>query len=282
MVLEGHSLLEWGQPSQRAGRDPIPPVHDLDDEGEPVFYPVDESVGLDPDVLTAVRWPDPNVWVQDSDEMAGVQVIMLNIAPLQWSPRDGRLELATELDIVVEHTGGQWPPPTTTQNFSYGEYQDFEWLLSAVANPGDVPGSGGFGDFTLPLPEELDAWYMVNTDNTNPLVADSDADGLSDGDEVNAHSTTPLDEDTGDGGRTDGDEVLVDFTDPFVGADDLDFTSQQLPGDCNQDGELDLSDAVSMLTFLFSGGPAHPLAVPGAETTGCVAMPGCPDSPHCP
>jgi len=167
VVLEGHQLLEWAQPSQpgqRAGRDPIPPMHDLDDQGEPVFYAVDDSVELDQDVLTAVRWPDPNVWVHDSDEMAGVQVITLKIAPLQWSPSDGRLELATELDVVVEHTGGQWPPPPP-QNLTYGEYQDFEWLLTAVANPGDVPGSGGFGDYTLPLPEELDAWYLIITDN---------------------------------------------------------------------------------------------------------------------
>jgi hypothetical protein len=100
----------------------------------------------------------------------------------------------------------------------------------------------------------------------------------------------------------------------------------QVPGDCNQDGTLDLSDAVcvfgvlftgvpaqfpcgeglptdaanitlidwqpdaavdisdgvGILQFLFGGGPPHPLAVEGAETTGCVPIMGCPANEGCP
>jgi len=51
---------------------------------------------------------------------------------------------------------------------------------------------------------------------TDPLVADSDGDGLSDGDEVNTHSTDPLVADTDGDGRSDGDEVNVTFTDPLT------------------------------------------------------------------
>ena len=31
-----------------------------------------------------------------------------------------------------------------------------------------------------------------------------------------------------------------------------------------------------------AGGPAHPLAVPGAEQTGCVPIAGCPENDRCP
>ena len=47
--------------------------------------------------------------------------------------------------------------------------------------------------------------------------------------------------------------------------------------DWQADTQIDIADAIGLLQFLFSGGPAHPLAVPGLETTGCVPMPGCPD-----
>jgi hypothetical protein len=100
----------------------------------------------------------------------------------------------------------------------------------------------------------------------------------------------------------------------------------QLPGDCNQDGALDLSDALCALGVLFTGVPplfpcgnglptdpgnialldwqsdgaidlsdvlgllqffffsayAHPLAVPGSETTACVVVQGCEDNSSCP
>jgi hypothetical protein len=50
---------------------------------------------------------------------------------------------------------------------------------------------------------------------TDPFDADTDDDGLSDGDEVNVHGTDPLDPDTDDDGLSDGDEVNVHGTDPL-------------------------------------------------------------------
>ena len=49
---------------------------------------------------------------------------------------------------------------------------------------------------------------------TDPLVTDSDGDGLGDGAEVNTHLTNPADTDTDDDGLTDGAEVLVHLTNP--------------------------------------------------------------------
>jgi hypothetical protein len=50
---------------------------------------------------------------------------------------------------------------------------------------------------------------------TNPLDADTDHDGLSDGAEINTHHTDPLDADTDDDGLKDGDEVNTHHTDPL-------------------------------------------------------------------
>jgi hypothetical protein len=50
---------------------------------------------------------------------------------------------------------------------------------------------------------------------TDPFDDDTDDDGLSDGDEVDVHGTDPLDSDTDDDGLSDGDEVNVHGTDPL-------------------------------------------------------------------
>lgn len=52
------------------------------------------------------------------------------------------------------------------------------------------------------------------TNNTNPLVADTDADGLSDGEEVSAGKTSPLTVDSDGDGLSDGVEVNTHLTNP--------------------------------------------------------------------
>lgn len=61
----------------------------------------------------------------------------------------------------------------------------------------------------------------VNLYRTNPLVADTDMDALLDGAEVRTYKTDPLDRDTDDGGVADGHEVIEDSTDPLDPSDDL-------------------------------------------------------------
>ena len=60
---------------------------------------------------------------------------------------------------------------------------------------------------------------------TNPKVADTDGDGLSDGDEVNKYHTNPLKADSDGDGLSDGDEVMKYQTDPMKGDTDGDGLS---------------------------------------------------------
>jgi CubicO group peptidase (beta-lactamase class C family) len=52
--------------------------------------------------------------------------------------------------------------------------------------------------------------------------------------------------------------------------------------DWQLDGTIDLSDVLGMLQFFFLSAEAHPLAVPGAETTECVVIEGCAANLNCP
>jgi hypothetical protein len=85
---------------------------------------------------------------------------------------------------------------------------------------------------------------------TDPLLADSDADGVSDSDEVDFYGTDALDPDTDGDGLEDGEELLTYSTNPLL--DDTD-------GDAVSDGEevmagSDPLDAVSL--------PATPTPLP--------------------
>ena len=56
-------------------------------------------------------------------------------------------------------------------------------------------------------------------EGTEPNDADSDDDGLSDGDEVKTHGTDPNDADTDGDGCTDGDEGCTDYEEVMGGTD---------------------------------------------------------------
>jgi hypothetical protein len=71
---------------------------------------------------------------------------------------------------------------------------------------------------------------------SDPDVADTDGDGLSDGDEVHEHGTDPTKADTDDGGVPDGEEIDRG-TDPLDGSDDLPLDMVYKGGcDCDQTG----------------------------------------------
>jgi len=61
----------------------------------------------------------------------------------------------------------------------------------------------------------------VNKYKTDPLNADSDWDALVDGAEILTYNTNPLERDTDGGGVADGHEVIEDMTNPLQPEDDL-------------------------------------------------------------
>jgi len=146
---------------------------------------------------------------------------------------------------------------------------------------------------STPNPDQLD----VDTDSVgnlcdncprvaNPDQLDSTEDGTGDACEGGGHVPGDCNQDAvfdlSDSVCTLG--VLFTGVPPFFHCGDgtLDDAGNILLLDWQPDACIDLSDAVAMLFFFFSGGPAHPLAVPGAETDGCVAIPGCAANASCP
>jgi outer membrane protein OmpA-like peptidoglycan-associated protein len=91
---------------------------------------------------------------------------------------------------------------------------------------------------------------------TNPKVADTDGDGLSDGDEVNKYKTNPLKADSDGDGLTDGQEVTTYHTNPMIadtdgdglkdGEEVLTYKTDPLKADTDGDG---LKDGEEVLTY---------------------------------
>jgi hypothetical protein len=115
-----------------------------------------------------------------------------------------------------------------------------------------VPPIGAFAgvNFTIVLDSDgdglLDGVEIQN--GTDPDNADTDHDGLSDGDEVNIYHTDPLNPDTDGDGLSDGDEVHIYGTNPLDPDTDHDLLSDgfevahgtnPLDPDSDHDGIID-------------------------------------------
>ena len=85
----------------------------------------------------------------------------------------------------------------------------------------------------------------VHTSGTNPLLPDTDGDGLDDGEEVNTYGSDPLVTDTDSDGLTDGAEVNTHHTSPT-------------DADTDNDGSADGAEAAA------SADPLNPYSYPGA------------------
>ncbi len=166
---------------------------------------------------------------------------------------------------------------------------DGDTVIDALDNCPQVPNTDQsnvdgdlLGDVCDP---DADNDGLSNTDEavwaTNPLVADTDGDKLSDGQEVNTYSTNPLDSDSDDDGVTDGDEVNLYGIDPNrsnlgdlaprgapngqINAGDLVVMGQLATGavqatvlesilaDINRDGQLNTGDLLLLQKAVLAG-----------------------------
>jgi hypothetical protein len=112
---------------------------------------------------------------------------------------------------------------------------------------GGVDDGGEIANGTDPLvagddyvdPNDLDNDGLLNDDEatygTDPNDADSDNDGLNDGDEVNTHGTDPLEADTDGGGVEDGDEIDAGTNPNDANDDEADSDGDGLTDDDEED-----------------------------------------------
>jgi len=122
---------------------------------------------------------------------------------------------------------------TTTLSFEWPESATGEGrLIVALRNDSGIVDQIERPVEALPPNGDADGDGLGNRDEfkhgTKALVADTDGDGLSDGEEVNVEDTGPLDPDTDGDGLSDGEEVNNYGTDP---------TTSDTDGDGLSDGE---------------------------------------------
>lgn len=101
---------------------------------------------------------------------------------------------------------------------------DDDGLTDGIENVGgtDPLVADSDGDGLADGTEDANQDGVVDPTETDPNLADTDADGLDDGAEVNVHLTDPLNPDSDGDTLLDGDEVLVYGTDPLSNESDGD------------------------------------------------------------
>ncbi len=166
VTMQGHPVLEWQrgeQPGGQGQREPKPPEYEQTPDG-PLYYPPDErAVPLDPSLQQFSLWPPQAAAITPSTEsggyevIAGYDVIPIKIFPVQWASRSGLLSLSQAITVGINFSGGTVPDPKRRDNTSLSE---LEALRGLVVNANDVPDIA-----FAPIPEDLDAWHLIITDN---------------------------------------------------------------------------------------------------------------------
>jgi hypothetical protein len=128
------------------------------------------------------------------------------------------------------------------------------YYMLFIVNAAGVPSESTFIRLGNTLDSDADGLTdddEINTYSTDPMVADTDGDSLSDGDEALVHGTNPLDADTDGDSYNDGDEVFMG-TDPLIACGPDAWPPDTFPLG-TPDGLVDGQDIVAFLPALFAG-----------------------------
>lgn len=117
-------------------------------------------------------------------------------------------------DQEPDEVAQEQPTPTATENL-----ENFTEFLTATADSftgSVIPGITATFEAIQDSDDDEDGltYGEENEAGTDPDVADTDGDGLLDGEEVNVYETDPLSDDTDEDGLKDGEEVFDYETDP--------------------------------------------------------------------
>lgn len=180
-------------------------------------------------------------WARGFDVYVNGRQVADDFAPFLWqggtrpTPRNSGVALVrtfvanrSEAVIVLDGRGLAWPGVTDRNPILNGA--TLEFLEGLVDTDGDsLPDPWEmefFGNLDQAAADDPDSDGLSNLEEfrsgTHPLRADTDGDGLSDGDEVNEHQTDPTRSDTDGDGLSDGAELQTHGTDPNAADTDED------------------------------------------------------------
>lgn len=177
------------------------------------------------------------LWARGFDISIDGRPVAKAFAPFQWqgglvgpngaTPRDKGAVLthtfiATSTEMVVVLDGRPVNDPTISDRNAIINGATLEVVSPAVDSDGDGLWDAWemevFGNLNQNASGDFDGDGLTNAEEfslgTDPTLADSDGDGLSDGDEVHTRNTDPSKADTDGDGLSDGDEIKIYKTDP--------------------------------------------------------------------
>ena len=186
----------------------------------PWASPIDVDRDGDPDVLGVRQITDQVSWFENTDAQGTFgtgQSIGTTDQALRIFGAD--LDLDGDGDAVVIGAGTNAP-------FSFSWFENTDGLggygperrissteVGSIFLAEDIDGDGDPDLLGISNSENTTFW-IEQRNVANPLLADSDGDGLLDGAEVHTHCTDPLNPDSDGDGLSDGAEVSTHSTDP--------------------------------------------------------------------
>ncbi len=172
--------------------------------------------------------------ITDFDHSGAPDVLTASSEGVRWHPDPGRSSDVSNLEVATADARGLTPIDLDGDGDDeiVGAWEDDTlevYAPNVLADDADADGLASYGEGVA---------------GTDPLVADTDSDGLLDGEEVYTFGTDPLDADTDDDGIDDGAEV-ASGTDPLTPESTLEPPDSSPPDDHEPDprGESDLGCA---------------------------------------